>query len=183
MRFSVLTIAASLGLAAAWPRLAATQDERDFVFTDEEGHLVLRFAGADELNDNQFEEIVNVQFSTMVHDRLRADVMFEAEPVDLQWADPAAARIERHVSNTGSEFSSVDVECRSASCRVVLEHVPTWRVSEHQVLMGAAQRVIQAFIEADPDSFEPVVLIAAHYQEPERPYIKVFLRRTANLAG
>jgi hypothetical protein len=172
---------------AVLPQLAATQDDRDFVFTDEEGHLVLRYAGAgpDGLDANQMEEIVNVVLSVMVHDRLRADAVFEAEPVDSQWADSMEARIERHVSETGPEFSAVDVECRSASCRLVLEHASTWSVSEHQSLMGIAQLVIQAFIEANPASFEPVFLIAAHLQEPGNPYIKLFLRRAAgrNQAG
>lgn len=180
MRFSRLTIAALFGLAVAvWPQLAATQDERDFVFTDDEGHLILRFAGAEPggLDANQIEEIVNVQLSTMVHYRLRADAVFEAEPVNSEWADSMESRIERHVSKTGSEFSMITVECRSASCRLVLEHSSGWSVSEHQSLMGIAQLVIQAFIKASPASFEPVFLIAAHYQEPENPYIKLFLRR------
>jgi hypothetical protein len=88
-----------------------------------------------------------------------------------------APRIERHVSDTGPEIPAVTVECRSASCRLVLEHASTFRVAEHQSLMGIAQRVVQTFIETNPASFEPFVLIAAHYQEPERPYLKLFLRR------
>jgi len=185
MRFSALTIAVSVGLAVAvWPQLAATQDERDFVFTDDEGHLVLRFAGAGSggpggLDANQRDEIVNVQLSTMVHDRLRADAAFDAEPIDSEWADSMEPRIERHMRETGPEFSAIHVECRSASCRLLLEHSGGRSVSEHRALMGAAQHVIQAFIEANPTSFKPVFMIAAHYQEPESPYLKLFLRKAA----
>ncbi len=182
MRFSALTIAASFGLAVAvWPQLATTQDERVFVFTDEEGHLVLRFAGSEPggLDTDQVDEIVNAEFSTMVHDRLRADIRFDSEPVDAQWADSMQPRIERHVRETGPEFSATNVECRSASCRLVLEHTSRWRVSEHQSLMGNVQLVIQAFIESNPASFEPVFLITAYDQELETPHIKAFLRRAA----
>lgn len=182
LRLSALTIAASVGLAAAlWPQPAATQGERDFVSTDDEGHLILRFAGTEDrgLDADQLEEILNVQLSTMVHDRLRADSAFEAEPVDSRWAASMEPRIERLVSEMGPEFSAIDVECRSDSCRLLLEHASTWSVSAHQSLMGTAQRVIQAFIEDNPGSFEPVFLIAAHYQEPESPYMKLFLRRAA----
>ena len=180
MRFSALTIAASFGLALAlWPQLGATQDERDFVFTDDEGHLVLRFAGSEPggLDTDQRDEIVNAEFSSMVHDRLRADIRFDSEPVDSEWADSMEPRIERHVRETGPEFSAIEVRCRSASCRLVLEHTGRLRISEHQSLMGNVQLVIQAFMEANPASFEPVFLIAAYDQERETPHIKAFLRR------
>jgi hypothetical protein len=182
MRCSALAIAASVGVAiAGWPQLAVSQNERDFVFTDVDGHLVLRFAGTPPggLDAHQTEEIVNVQLSTMVHDRLRADAEFEAEPVDAAWAGSMAPRIERHMRETAPEFSAIRVECRLTSCRILLDHADTWRVSEHQSLMGVAQRAFRAFIEADAPSFEPVFLIAAHYQEPESAYMKIFLRRAA----
>jgi hypothetical protein len=182
MRFSALVIAASFVWAGACgPRLAAAQGERDFVFTDDEGHLVLRFAGAEPggLDENQMEEVVNVQLSTMVHDRLRADTVFEAEPVDSKWADSMEARIEGRVSEIGAAFSAMNVECRSVSCRVVLEHSGGRSVSEHQSLMETVQHAFRAFIAANPGSFEPVFLIAGQYQEPENPYIKLFLRRAA----
>jgi hypothetical protein len=48
MRSSILTIAASVGwVVVAWPGFLSGQHERDFVFTDEDGHLVLRFAGTE----------------------------------------------------------------------------------------------------------------------------------------
>jgi len=182
-RFPALAFATSFCLAVAvWPGHAAAQD---FVFTDDEGHLVLRYAGAESSGPdaNQFEEIANVELSTMVHDRLRADTLFEAEPVDSQWAASMETRIAGHVRQAAPEFSAVHVECRSASCRLVLEHASTWSVEAHRTLMNVAQRVVQKFIEANPASFEPVFLIAAHYQEPERPYMKLFLRRAAGGAG
>jgi hypothetical protein len=160
MRFLALAIAASFGLTVAlWPKPAATQDDRDFVFADDEGHLVLRFAGAEPggLDANQMEEIVNASVSTMVHDRLRADVAFDAEPVASQWADSMEPRTERHVRAAGSECSAVNVECRSASCRLVLAHSNGRSVSEHQALMGIVQLVMEAFIEANPAGFEPVL--------------------------
>lgn len=180
MRFSEFLLAAPAVLAlAAWQPCAVAQDAQDFVYTDEEGHLVLRFAGArpGSLDASQIEEIVNVHLSTMVHDRLRADSLFEAEPVDAQWASRLEPRIERHVTETAPEFTSITVECRSASCRLVLEHESTWSVSAHQALMETAQRVIRSFIEADSAGFKHVFLIAGHYQEPESPYTKVFMRR------
>jgi hypothetical protein len=177
-----LTFAAVFAATVAvWPGAAAAQGAGDFVFTDAEGHLVLRFAGAEAsgLDASQFEEIANVELSTMVHDRLRADAVFEVEPVDSTWAESMAARVAEHVRQAGSEFSEVHVECRSASCRLVLDHPSTWSVEAHRALMRVAQRIVQAFIEANPATFEPVFLIAAHYQEPERPYMKLFLRRAA----
>jgi hypothetical protein len=180
MRVSAFTIAASFGMAIAlWPGRAAPQGVGDFVFTDAEGHLVLRYVGAESrgLNANEFEEISNVEMSTMVHDRLRADAVFEAEPVDAKWAESMETRIAGHVRQAGPEFSAIHVECRSASCRLVLDHSNTWSVEAHRALMRVAQRVVQKFIDANLASLEPVFLIAAHYQEPERPYMKMFLRR------
>ena len=179
MRFPAFAIAVWMCLAVA-PGLAAAQDERDFVFTDEDGHRVLRFAGSEPggLDPDQFDEIVNVEFSTMVHDRLRADLRFDAEPVDSEWAASMRTRLEAHLSDVGPEFSAVEVECRSASCRLVLEHAVRWRLPEHRSRMGVVQRVIQDFIRADPESFEPVFLITAYDQELETPHIKAFLERT-----
>lgn len=184
MRFRAFTIVASLGLlVAAWPPLATTQDDRDFVFTDEDGHLVLRFAGSEPggLEPDQIDEIVNAEFSTMVHDRLRADLRFDTEPLDSEWADRMEPRIAMYLREARPDFRptfpDITVECRSASCRVLLEHTRRLQVSEHQLLMGSVQRALQAFIEANPASFEPVFLMAAYDQELEVPHIKAFLRR------
>jgi hypothetical protein len=184
MRFSALIITVSFSLAVAvCPQLAATQDDRDFVFTDEEGHLVLRFAGSEPggLEPDQFDEIVNAEFSTMVHDRLRADLRFDTEPVDSEWAESMEPRVAMYLGETGPDFWSIiadiTVECRSASCRLLLEHTRRLGVSEHRMLMWSVQRALQAFMESNPASFEPVFLMAAYDQEREVPHIKAFLRR------
>jgi hypothetical protein len=75
MRASVLPAVVSVALVLTmWPQGGRAQSDRDFVFTDQEGHLVLRFAGtgATGLNSSQAEEILNAEFSTMVHDRLQS---------------------------------------------------------------------------------------------------------------
>lgn len=184
MRSSAFALATLVGLTAAagGPLPASAQNAQDFVFTDEDGHLVLRFTteARGSLDASDVEEVVNVQLSTMVHDRLRADAMFEAEPVDSEWARSMEARIERHFRATAPDFHGVEAECRSASCRLVLDHASTWRVSEHESLMDVAQDAIRAFIEANPASLEPDFLIAAHYQEPDTPYMKVFVRRAGD---
>ncbi len=180
MRLSALVLTASFTMTIAnWSVPAAAQSERDYIFTDDEGHLILRFAGAGhgELDDTQMDEIVNLQLSTMVHDRMRADTLFEAEPVDPAWADPMRARLEQHVGQMLPEISRARVECRSASCRLVLEHSGGFTVAQHQALMKPVERAFRAFIDADPASFERVFLIAAHYKEGGSAYIKVFLTR------
>lgn len=183
MRLSALICAVSLALTSpVWPQLAAAQDDLDFVFTDVEGHMLLRFAGAGPggISADQMDEVVNVSLSTMVHDRLRADALFTAEPVDSQWAESLTPELRRHVSETGPDFSSLDVECRSSTCRLVLEHPTGRNIVRHQDLMGDVQLVIEAFIEAHPASFDPVFLITAYTQERETPNIKAFLRRATS---
>lgn len=53
----------------------------------------------------------------MVHDRLHADLSFENEPRDPEWASSMEPEIERHVERTAPAFSDLYVECRAASCR------------------------------------------------------------------
>ena len=180
MRFYDFAIAASIGLTIiACPQLAAAQDNRDFVFTDEEGHLVLRYAGTDAgaLDQDQIDEIVNAEFSSMVHDRLRADLRFDAEPMDREWADAMAPRIKTIVSTTDVEFAAIIVECRSASCRLLLEESSRLSITDHQAVLEAVQLSLQAFIKADPASFDPVFLIAAYDQNFKTPSIKAYLQR------
>ena len=182
MRLSALTIAASFCLAiTVWSPFVAAQNDRDFVFTDEDGHLVLRFAGtgSGDLDATQKDEIVNAEFSTMVHDRIRADLRFEAEPVDSEWAAAMEPRLERLASHTGLEISAIDVECRSASCRLVLEHLNRWSISEHRALMGSVQNILAAFIEANSTDFGPVFLMTAYDQASYTPHIKAILPRVA----
>jgi hypothetical protein len=180
VRFAVLTAAASVGfLVAAWPLLGAAQEERDFVRVDNEGHMVLRIAGAERggVDETERADVVNLDLSVMVQDRLRSDVVFEAEPVDLEWAHSIEPRVQSHVTRLGPEFSAIHVACRSSTCRLVLEHSSRLSVSQDRSLMGAVQLVVQELIEADPGSFEPAFLMAAYDQESEIPCIKVFLRR------
>ena len=171
----------SLGLALAmWPQPGRTQSDRDFVFIDEDGHLVLRFAGsgATGLDASQAEEILNQEFSIMVHDRLRADLLFEDEPRDPEWAVSMAPQIEEYIKDAGPEYSDLVVECRAASCRVIMEQRAHWSVPAHQAVRDIVQESLEAFIAAHRQYFEPVFLITAYDQETETPHIKAFLRRT-----
>jgi hypothetical protein len=183
MRFSPFTFTSLLLVIVGWPLLAAAQDERDYVFTDEDGHLVLRFAGSDPggLEPDQFDEILNAEFSQMVHDRLRADLRFDTEPVDAEWADRMESRIAMDLGDMDLDFWSlfldIIVECRSASCRLLLEHNHRLDVSGHRSLMGRVQSGLQSLLDANPGSFEPVFLMAAYDQQLEVPHIKAFLRR------
>lgn len=173
----------ALGLALAmWPQSGRTQSDRDFVFMDEDGHLVIRFAGtgATGLDASQAYEILNAEFSTMVHDRLHADLIFEDEPRDPDWAAAMAPQIEEHVKHAGPEFSDIFTECRAASCRVIMEQPLHWSVPEHQVVLESVQESLEAFIAAHRQDFEPVFMITAYYQEPATPHIKAFLRRTGH---
>jgi len=170
----------SLCLAVAGSvALASNRESGDFVFVDEEGHLVLRFAGVgrDGLNEHQRQEVVNKEFSSMVHDRLRADLLFEGEQHDPAWAAAMVPRLERHVLDAGSTFVAVEAQCRAESCRLFVDHTATMTVAEHMLLLPELQATIEAFIDAEPDSFEPVFMIAAHFQTPEPPFMKVYLRR------
>jgi len=181
MRFPVSGLLTCLILAtAAAPRLAGAEGDRDFVFVDEDGHIVFRFAGSGpgRPTDDQMEEIIDQEFSVMVHDRLRADLLFEAEPMDSRWADTTEPRLAELVTEMKLDFSMIDIACRSASCRLLLEH-ERLNVSEHTSLMGEVQRAIHAFNEADPAGFEHVFLITAYDQLDQTPHVKAFLRRAA----
>ena len=165
-----------------WPQFGRTQSDRDFVFTDLDGHLVLRFAGtgATGLDSAQVDEILNAEFSTMVHDRLRADLLFADEPRDPDWAASMEPQIEEHVKHAGPEFSDIFIECRAASCRVIMEQPVHWSVPEHQAVLETVQESLEAFIAAHRQHFEPVFMITAYYQESETSHIKAFLRRAGH---
>jgi hypothetical protein len=183
MRASISSTVISLGLALAmWPQSGRTQSDRDFVFADLEGHLVIRFAGtgATGLDSSQAEEILNAELSSMVHDRLRADLLFEDEPRDPEWAASMEPHIGEHVKHAGPEFSDIYTECRAASCRVIMEQHRHWTVPEHQAVLETVQESLEAFIAARRQHFEPIFMITAYYQEAETPHIKAFLRRTEN---
>lgn len=183
MRASISSTVVLLGLTLAmWPQSGRTQSDRDFVFTDQEGHLVIRFAGtgATGLDSSQAEEILNAEFSTMVHDRLRADLLFEDEARDPEWAASMEPQIEEHVKHAGPEFSDILTECRAASCRVIMEQPAHWAVPEHQAVLDTVQKSLEAFIAARRQHFEPIFMITAYYQETETSHIKAFLRRTGH---
>jgi hypothetical protein len=159
--------------------LAPAQGVSDFIFTDEEGHLVLRYVGVTPtaMTPHQREEIVNSEFSSMVHDRLRADILFDDEPPDAAWAEKLEPMLEAHILGANAGLVAAEAECRAESCRLFIDHPATWTVPEHEVLVPVVQKVLQDFMDVHPASFEPVFLIAAHYQVPDPPFIKVYLKR------
>lgn len=166
------------------PQSGRAQSDRDFVFTDREGHLVLRFvgSGATGLDALQAYEVLNAEFSSMVHDRLHADLEFADEARDPEWAASMEPRIAAHARHAGPEFSDILVECRAASCRVILEQPRHWTVPEHQAVLETVQTSIEAFIAGHRQHFEPAFMITAYYQEAETSHIKAFLRRTGQTA-
>ena len=165
-----------------WPQSGRTQSDRDFVFTDLQGHLVLRFVGIGPagLSSSQSDEFLDSELSTMVHDRLRADLLFEAEPRDPKWAGSMEPQIEKHVENGGIEFSNILVECRTASCRVTMEQPGHWSLEKHLALLDTAEESFKAFIAAHRQNFEPGFTITAYDKEGQIPHIKAFLRRTGH---
>jgi hypothetical protein len=178
MRLLPVILSTCLGLATAGgPRPAAAQHDRDFVLVDEEGHLILRFSGAGDggLTANQRREMENISLSVMVQDRIWADVEFYAEPIEPGWASSTPPRIEQYAAAALPGMRVKKVECRSASCRLVLEHSGGLDVTEHETLMDGIEHALRAFVDANPGTWSPVFLIAAVHQEPEDPYIKVFL--------
>jgi hypothetical protein len=181
MRTTISPTIISLGLALAmWPQAGQTQSDRDYVFDDLEGHLVIRFAGTgtSALHPSQAEEVINAELSSMVHDRLRADLLFEDESRDPEWAASMVPQIREHVRYAGSEFSDIFTECRAGSCRVIMEQPGHWTVPEHQAVLDTVQESLEAFVAARRQHFEPIFMIVAYYQEFETPHIKAFLRRT-----
>lgn len=185
-RALVLSAVISLGLApAAWPQSDRQQADRDFVFTDEDGHLVIRFVGigAAALTPPQAYEVLNAEFSRMVHDHLHADLAFEAEAPDPHWAASMEPQIEKHVRHAGLEFSGVFTECRAASCRIVIEQPNHWTLPEHQAALATVQQSIEAFIETRRQQFEPVFMLTAYDQAEETSHFKAFLRRVGDPAN
>jgi hypothetical protein len=178
---AVSTAVLSLGLALAfWPQPGRTQSDRDYMFADTDGHLVIRFVGIgpDGLDPVQADEVLDQEFSTMIHDRLRADLLFEAEPRDPDWAASMEPQIEQQVRQAGPEFSGIFVECRAVSCRVLMQQPGDWSVQAQRPVLAAVQASLQTFIEAHRPEFEPVFMLTAYDQETETAHIKAFLRRT-----
>lgn len=179
--FAVTSLALALALAM-WPQAGRTQSDRDFVFTDLVGHLVLRFAGTGPtgLDSSQRDEVLDSEFSKMVHDRLRADLLFEDEPLDPEWAASMEPQIEEHVKHAGPEFSGIVVECRAASCRVMMEQPGHWSVPEHQAVLDTVQKSLEAFVAVRRQDFKPVFMLAAYDKESETAHIEAFLRRAGH---
>lgn len=182
-----LTVGLVLGCVLV-PAGASSSRDFDFVFRDEDGHLILRFVGAPAsgLTRAQREEVLNQEFSIMVHDRLRADLYFEMEPRDAAWVAAVAPRLEQHLQRAGGAlrdpvhgFAVPAVECRSTQCRVIIEHRTRWTPAEHEPRMNDVQNVISEFIAANPGDFDAGFVVAAYEQMHYTPHIKVFLRRAA----
>jgi len=183
MRASVTSALICLVLALAMtPQCTLAQAARDYLFTDEDGHLVLRFVGVgnDGLDSSQAYEILNQEFSRMVHDRLHADLQFAAEARDPEWAASMEPQIAEHVGHSGPDFSDIFVECRAASCRVILEQPVHWSIEGHMSVLDTVQASLEAFVSAHRQHFEPSFLMTAYYQENAMSHIKAFLRRTSD---
>ena len=178
---SVATAVLALGLALAiWPQPGRTESHRDYMFSDLDGHLVIRFVGIGPagLDAAQADEVLDQEFSTMIHDRLRADLLFEDEPRDPEWAASMEPEIEAKVRQAGQEFSAIFVECRAVSCRVVMQQPGHWSAEEQLPVLATVQASLEAFIAAHQPEFEPVFMMTAYHQLTETAHIKAFLRRT-----
>jgi hypothetical protein len=170
---------------AAGPRQASAQDDIDFVFRDEDGHLILRFVGVPPggLSTTQRDDVENSEFSTMVHDHLRADLRFEAEPPDAAWSSGMVPQIESWLRDRLEGFASTTIECRAASCRIVLEHTARLPMTEHEAMLGQVQSVIQDFVDTRPGDFQRSFTITAYEQQFFMPHIKAFISRAVRPAG
>ena len=166
------------------PTDGRAQSARDFVFNDEDGHLLIRYSGigAQGLSTTQIDEISNQEFSRMVHDRLRADLRFDVEPRDADWAAFMEPQIARHIEHSaGHQFSDIHTECRAASCRVIMEQPGEWSLAEQLVVLNDVETSLEAFIASHRDEFEPGFMITAYYQDFKTPHIKVFLGRIESM--
>lgn len=175
--------AACLSLAlvlATWPQSGRTEPHRDYSFSDTDGHLVIRFVGIGPggLDPVQADEVLDQEFSTMIHDRLRADLLFEAEPRDEPFAASMAPQIEAELARAGPEFTEIVAACRSVSCRVIMTQPGHWNVEEQLPVLAAVQASLETFIAAHEPEFEPVFMLTAYDQLTETAHIKAFLRRT-----
>ena len=172
---NLLLVALAIG-----PTDGRAQSGRDFVFNDEDGHLLIRFTGigAEGLDPTQVDEISNQEFSRMVHDRLRADLRFDVEPRDADWAAFMAPQIARHIEHSaGHQFSDITTECRAASCRVIMEQPGEWSLAGQLVVLNDVETSLETFVASHRDEFKAGFMITAYYQDFKTPHIKVFLSR------
>ena len=174
---SRISAAAAL-VALAWAGPGSSQLQRDFIFDDEHGHLILRFVGLSdgELNDHQRSEVVNAEFSEMVHDRIRADLLFAAEPRDPANADALQNHLLRQFDWHGQDFLPPVVECRSASCRIVVEHHSRPGIDAHQAWLDDFQAMLQRIIDTQAETFSGEMLLAAYNKQGYVPHLKAFIR-------
>ena len=183
MRFPLRQILAVIGLAlSVGPALGTAQNSRDFTFTEGEAHRIIRFVGtsAGGLTDEQRYEVTNSEFSTMVHDRIWADIRFEAEPRDPEGNQSLAPRLESYLRENGPAFDAIIAECRPTTCRVVLEHDNWLTLREHEATLDRVQPVIEALVAADAAQLEPDFMMTAYAKEPHTPNLKVFLTRKSD---
>lgn len=161
-------------------RMAPEGSERDIIVTDVDGHLILRFAGTEPgmLDRNAIDEIAGLLGAVDVPDDLAADLRFEAERVDADWASETARGIRRYILDHGPGYIEIHVECRSTACRVHLYEARRLNVLEHQRELSLAEPVIAAFIADHAPEFQPLFLMAAYTQGLETPFIRVILTRT-----
>lgn len=174
-------------LVTAWVLIgssvaSASQNDREYIFVDDEGHLVLRLvaAGPGELPPVQRNEVLNQEFSIMVHDRMHADLRFESEALDADWATTMEPRLQRLLGDAVADFPAVEVECRAVNCRILLEQAERFSITEHQQRIGQLQAIIESYIGANPSSFDPAFIMAGYEQASQTPMIKIFLQRAAD---
>ena len=179
--FAPLAALVSALIALGWARTGVSEDDREFIFTDDEGHLVLRLvaAGRGELGPVQRNEVLNQELSVMVHDRMHADIRFESEPLDADWASEMELRVRHILGDAATRFSDLEVECRTSTCRILLEQTTRLTISEHQQQLEQLQAVIENYIGNDPASFDPGFVMAGYEQASQTPMIKVFLQRAS----
>jgi hypothetical protein len=176
--FSISALIATT-VAIFWSPVLVAQNEMEFTFDDEEGHLVLRFVGLGPggISESQRQEVVNAELSSMVHDHLRADIHFETEAVDADWAAATEQHIRANLPGPGSDFAEVVTECRSESCRIRLKQAARWSMTEHQQRLDDIQITIQHLVDADPSRFSATYMIAAYEKLRFAPEIKIYIRR------
>ena len=177
--FRIRTLASAAALLLWTPALFA-QNNREFVFDDEEGHLVLRFVGLGPagMTESQRAEVVNAELSSMVHDHLRADILFETEAVDAEWATATEQHILSNLPHPGTDYADVVIECGSQTCRIRLEQAVYRDISGHRNELTRLQEDIQRLVDADPERFEATYMIAAYEKLRFAPAIKLYLKRS-----
>jgi hypothetical protein len=177
--FSISTLVA-VTAAIFWSPALIAQNDMEFTFDDEEGHLILRFVGLgpEGISESQRQEVLNAELSSMVHDHLRADVRFETEAIDAEWAIATEQHIAANLPGPGADFAEVVTECRSESCRIRLKQAVRWSMTEHQERLDNIQTTIQHLIDAVPGRFSSTYLIAAYEKLRFAPEIKIYLPRS-----